>query len=1333
MKIIKKTILALAITIFILIFSLFVYVRFFQSAHNFIIREALDFVNNKIPGELAISLYEGNIFSKFTLHDISLRDNNGELLAYIGKLSMDWNYRELLVKRISINTLEISNLIANLDVSSSNEVNFREVFRTKPKVQKPINWERRRSRGRALRLPFMNIVLNVSVDNLLIKDADADLKIDKNAFVIPDKATFESLQMKIDITNSVINTDILIDNLVAEVTTDSSRRNHTGAIFNLNKLHTNFELTNYLLDFNELNIITDNSNIAIVGIVDYRNMEHVKLNLTSNPARITDYNIFIPHTVDLSHVNDLFLTLNLDFEDNYALVELNIIEEENHVYIESYFEKHIDFFDNRFKIFENNYAINIELFNVSTDFLPVNLNLNSNISIIGENLNINHKKANIDIEIINSLINDMLVENLTYKALVENRNINSELEIISNQGYLHAEINIEDFFTKQEYFADIQLKELDLHSIIDDFYSDINANIVLNGTFFHPDSMVASLFINMSESFVKTEVVDSLFVYLEVDSRDINFDNIRLYTDVLSLVANGKADFLELYNSDVEINIYNPRDFILSYTGFEIDFNAYAHYEAHGKWKNLNHLLNIDINSIITDYFHVENVNALINLNDLGSLNSQNDVKITNITFDKFPAFESIDIRTSSDYRNMDIDINIASENGFNITLDAILNWEEALDFEISNLEIFNELMELKNEENIYFNITGNKIALENFNIHTLTSSITIPSAIKNNNDFHIKMDIQNIDIENIMNTFYEDINLKGFYSISLEADLINNDLEVFTDILISDFSYYLNSHDHIFYIDDIKAKVNYENNNIYFSKIATIDSHIPTEANITLNTTIPFTADFINKEFFFRADDNFYSHFSANKISLDFLNIFFPYEYDINANTSFDIETKGTLENPLVTSVFSINNGNFKNSEWGIDFNNLDVDIKITPFNEKHTISINNISFERDRGVFLLQGQANAIFNFSDWYNKSYVIIEDTNIFANFDSLTLLNNMLVRANATGHLELYNIFPLTYSDYIGNSLITMPDVVLNGAINMNEMRIFFDEIIRYDIANNKEPILVTAQRGDNGTVTNRNSNNNNFQFPSFDVNVNIEIPQNFWIVGQGISFELSGGATIIANQNTPFIDAIFDVTRGYYQYLGKRFVFDEGSITIIGHELDNPLIHVRAHYLFRNSDGMRQRIDLRIEGQMREPEITFYLDDVQIEELDAISWIVFGRESELITHSDSQSNTGLQTAADLLSLHLSYQLSQILQNQFPIDLFEIRGDHQWEQASVTLGRYFGNNLFVSYEQSFDTSDIRDSRGNVLNVEYRINRYFFLSTTQSNEYETGFDVIFRWTR
>ena len=172
--------------------------------------------------------------------------------------------------------------------------------------------------------------------------------------------------------------------------------------------------------------------------------------------------------------------------------------------------------------------------------------------------------------------------------------------------------------------------------------------------------------------------------------------------------------------------------------------------------------------------------------------------------------------------------------------------------------------------------------------------------------------------------------------------------------------------------------------------------------------------------------------------------------------------------------------------------------------------------------------------------------------------------------------------------------------------------------------------------------------------------------------------------------------------------------------------------------MFRNPLGIRQEISLHIDGNLQSPEIHFFLDGEHLETTEAISFLVFGHSAEFLSEADRDAvlyeTSNLQAGLTLLVGHAATQLSQIIQNQLRLDLLEIRGDTQFQEASVTVGTYIrGTNIFVSYETGIDFADERTWDPGRVSFEYQINRFLLLTATQSAANESGLDLIIRLQR
>jgi autotransporter translocation and assembly factor TamB len=399
-------------------------------------------------------------------------------------------------------------------------------------------------------------------------------------------------------------------------------------------------------------------------------------------------------------------------------------------------------------------------------------------------------------------------------------------------------------------------------------------------------------------------------------------------------------------------------------------------------------------------------------------------------------------------------------------------------------------------------------------------------------------------------------------------------------------------------------------------------------------------------------------------------------------------------------------------------------------------------LSFDGGRGNLKVDGFSTLLFNIGNNERNNLIEIGSTSIDVNMNNLQVTDTRAVRSNVSGRVNISDR-PRQLNQQEHTQLLRLPDFSLNGLIVANEVRLNLDEFLRLSaIRTIPEPILVTAQRTQSDTLQIAKVEGIPFQLPELEFNISIDMPRNVWLqgmdmFGMDVNVELRGAGSIVRNEHDEFIEGTIEVVRGSYLFYGKRFIFEEGIVTFYGHEIDNPVLQIKANYMFRNPYGIRQRISLHIDGNLQDPEITFYIDGIQIAETDALALIIFGRGSEYLTQNEEQmvinNASELQIGLTFLIDQFSSQVSQILQNQLGVDLIEIRGDNQWQEASLTVGRYIGRNLFVSYETDFDFTGFRTMGTDRWNVEYQINRHFFITTTQGDTNENGIDLIFRWQR
>ena len=97
-----------------------------------------------------------------------------------------------------------------------------------------------------------------------------------------------------------------------------------------------------------------------------------------------------------------------------------------------------------------------------------------------------------------------------------------------------------------------------------------------------------------------------------------------------------------------------------------------------------------------------------------------------------------------------------------------------------------------------------------------------------------------------------------------------------------------------------------------------------------------------------------------------------------------------------------------------------------------------------------------------------------------------------------------------------------------------------------------------------------------------------------------------------------------------------------------------------------------------------------------------------------------------ETAAASL---LSSQITKFLGNKLNVDYIEVKSDGGFENATVTVGKYITNNLFVNYEQMFGESTQQDQDHYRVELEYELFKFLFLQLNNSSS-DSGFNVVIK---
>ncbi len=254
------------------------------------------------------------------------------------------------------------------------------------------------------------------------------------------------------------------------------------------------------------------------------------------------------------------------------------------------------------------------------------------------------------------------------------------------------------------------------------------------------------------------------------------------------------------------------------------------------------------------------------------------------------------------------------------------------------------------------------------------------------------------------------------------------------------------------------------------------------------------------------------------------------------------------------------------------------------------------------------------------------------------------------------------------------------------------------------------------------------------------MDVHAHWPRNVWYRDGLSKIETSGDLRVQKDEGTttPYMSGSISIVRGLYNIYGRDFTLNSGDIAFTGPPDINPLLNVRAQY---QNGGTTVYLDVR--GTASEPKLNLS-SNPPLAPQDIISVLVIGQPLNQINPTPLQPTVPLpgqtlaqtktqptqekqsdQAAALAGNVIGSYVTGQLRNSGLNLGLDVVRVDATTEGDQLTVGRYIGSKLFVSYGQP-----INSQAAKVFDADYYLSRRWTLSG-ETGTGDNHMDFLFRY--
>ncbi|MCB5230507.1 MAG: translocation/assembly module TamB, partial [Candidatus Cloacimonetes bacterium] len=593
-----------------------------------------------------------------------------------------------------------------------------------------------------------------------------------------------------------------------------------------------------------------------------------------------------------------------------------------------------------------------------------------------------------------------------------------------------------------------------------------------------------------------------------------------------------------------------------------------------------------------------------------------------------------------------------------------------------------------------------NKLEINSFVLTDGSQVLSLLGFVSPNEEIGMELNISNLDLTT-PSLFIDNYPItEGALNLDLNASGLFDTPNIKLDIELNNVG--------LADLDDIELKTNLLYNSE--AKLAEASLSFSYHDEEYLNSSLYLPADLsLSEGFQIDSSENAKLELSIKEIDLSNFKELIPDIQSLKGllAANITVEDKGTDLSPK--GELSLENAAFGIKELGIIYDDVSLHLKL----DENNLYLTDLKVKSDKGKLSLDGQLT--------HNGSFDLEKMTNLSLKVkaDDFPVISTEAIDIIIDTDIEVSN----TLSNPVAKGVVTIP----SGKIDVDKLMANSHHSTNFD-----KPLLVAARETEEDDTADEE-----FALPLFDpasnikAEVTLSIPKNFWIRSSDMNIELGGSIDVLINDGNIRLFGNVNTLRGFYIFYGKRFDLINGVITFSGGELLNPNLNVETVYKFRGANSRNNSLSLLVSGDLEDVEITFLLNGEQIEEGDAISYILFGRSFDELSQNE-QGEVSSQSAiiSNFFANKVAEQVASVVGDRLQLDLLKFSSDTTKSQFGIEVGKYLTDDLFISYKRDFSFSDSKEPVYEEIIVEYELIKNLFLQAIKGDSKASGLDLIWR---
>ncbi|MFV0377561.1 MAG: translocation/assembly module TamB domain-containing protein [Mangrovibacterium sp.] len=938
--------------------------------------------------------------------------------------------------------------------------------------------------------------------------------------------------------------------------------------------------------------------------------------------------------------------------------------------------------------------------------------LNGWVKLAGAGTNPKTLQADLEIKLHQSKVADYQIGQFSGKVAYRAGSLNADARLSAAFGRLTASAALNNLFASPVYRLTVKADQLNLAPLMgnDSLQSNINLQAGLTGQGFDPQTLSAAFKLNGQPSVLMGIAVDTAFATGSFARQTFRLDSLYAATSSLRVRASGNYE-LKGHSS---IGLVAELLSLDAFSAFlpDADVQSHGRVEAHLSGPADSLAITADGKLLETRYndYHLETVG----LQAKGYLKANGLVLKSKLRAEQFTSnalnLDSLVVESQLLTDSLHLKAGVFG-NELNSTLATTVFWKNLIRLRLEDWRINVRNQKWKLAQAAVFEVDSAAYRLSNFDLRAAHGQRVRAGGLfstSGNEDFSLT--IEKLKLNELLQTFGVPPGLNGLFNGELTLKgtaaqpLIDGAFKVDSTQIAG------------YALSKAEGQLSYGDSALSFSS----ELKPELEGRFLASVQIPLTLNFESFANALLPDGPLTATVTLNELPLNLLSSFIQAK-ELSGMLNGELKVSGSPNAPDPSGFFTLSDGLLLMPELGIDYRKMQFRSSFS----RQLVSLDTLSISSADGSVSGSGK----INFNSAFYKGEVQHSDVTLrFRKFNPVNLKQlNMQVNGDASlsGNQQAL---------VFGGKLVIPQSVIDLGTA----MRLFGQvytpdlppSILMQELERQQQQLLTSAAEA--GDVTPADSTQANALLDKLTGKIKVNIPKNTWIKSQNLRIELSGDLEVLKSSSFFEIFGTVTVVRGQYELFGRTFVVSEGEIAFEGGEDINPTINLRATYTIKSQSNNSQTLAIAVSGEALSPKLAFTLDNEAITEGDALSYIVFGKGLNELSSSEQSNVAGTSAesmAKSAAASLLASQLTKLLGNKLNVDYIEVKSRDDFDNASLEVGKYLTNDLFISYEQQFGSTTDSDLSRYEVRLEYEILKFLFLQLNNSTN-DSGFDLIFK---